>query len=254
MISQSRKNEHRDHGAVDMTFRRFGISDIDSLYDEKHETPQEILEDVVAADPALTAARITHNTRGLDRLRELARLRHMTAGGMTASELAVVGRVHQLERLQLNDASCTDLQALRALINLRILSLSVMSALESLDGIAEMSKLQFLSVWHAPKLRSIDALGALRELRVVDLAGSMYGAIRVPSLEPVASNTKLLKLSLSNVRVGDGSLRPLEGLRALRILELPLLFSAEQFLWLEETLPDARGSWRHSWRARLGAS
>jgi hypothetical protein len=117
-----------------------------------------------------------------------------------------------------------------------------------------LTQLQVVRTWNTPMLRSIDALAELRNLRIVFLAGGMYRPMRIPTLQPLSELEHLVKLSLSNVRVSNSSLRPLVNLHALRRLDLPLHFPLEEFAMLEQALPEATGQWRDLWRGWVGAN
>jgi hypothetical protein len=79
-------------------------------------------------------------------------------------------------------------------------------------------------------------------LRIVFLAGGMYHPMRIPSLQPLSKLERLVKLSLSSVRVADRSLGPLLNLHALRRLDLPLHFPAEDLRCSSARCPKRQAS------------
>jgi hypothetical protein len=223
-----------------------GIAEIDELTGRLTDSHPlvESLEELTSEVRSLT---ISPKTRGIDRLGEM-QVRSLVGRGVRDRELAQIGRVTGLEELQLTDLRTNDLRALAGLHDLRILTLSACARLESLAGIEGATRLELLSVWSAPKLRSIDAVASLPALRVVFLSGGMYRPIRVASLQPLANATQLVSLRLSSLRVRDRSLAPLHGLRRLRRLALPSYFPASEFTALALALPDAMGNRRASRR------
>ncbi|HEX8944627.1 MAG TPA: hypothetical protein VF785_15925 [Gemmatimonadaceae bacterium] len=227
---------------------RSGIPEVDRLEDER-ATPSPglaaSLDEVPTDAEALT---ISRKTRRLAALTERPFLRRIIAKGVGEKELEHIGRVAGLEQLALTATTSRDLRTLAGLSQLRILSVSVSSRLESLDGIATLANLQMVSTWHTPKLTSIEALASLRQLRIVFLSGAMYKPMRLPSLRPLSELEHLTKLHLSSVRVADGSLEPLSRLTRLRRLDLPLTFRRGEFEMLERVLPNAQGRWRLQWR------
>ena len=221
-----------------------GIPEIDKLEDEIALRGPALVGSVDQLPPNIEAIQISAKTRGLDKLSDLSALRRVVARGIGDAELEHIGRITALEQLELAGPTSRDLGALQNLSGLRILSISNGSRLESFAGIENLRRLQLLSSSNTPKLASIDAIGSLANLRILFLAGGMYKPIRIPSLRPLSSLDRLLKLVLSNVRVDDCSLGPLAGLKSLRRLSLPLYFAAEEFMMLERNLPDALGDWR----------
>jgi len=227
---------------------RTGILEIDRLEDESGAPSPPLVKSIDDVPTDAEAVQISAKTRGLADLAARPRLRRVVARAFGDAELEHVGRIATLERLELAGPTSRDLRALRGLSQLRILNVSVAARLESLDGIEKLTQLQVVGIWRTPKLRSIDALAALHELRIVFLAGGMYRPMRIPSLQPLSGLDRLVKLSLSSVRVTGHSLRPLLTLNALRRLDLPLHFPLEEFAMLEQALPDATGQWRDLWR------
>lgn len=231
---------------------RTGIFEIDSLEDESGGPSPPLVKSIDDVPTDVEAVQISAKTRGLANLAALPRLRRVVARALGDAELEHVGRIATLERLELAGPTCRDLRALRGLSQLRKLSISVDARLESLEGIEELRQLQVVETWNTPKLGSIAALAALHELRIVFLAGGMYHPMRIPSLQPLSKLERLVRLSLSSVRVADRSLAPLVNLHALRRLDLPLHFPLEEFAMLEGALPEARGQWRDLWRDLAG--
>jgi hypothetical protein len=222
---------------------------VDALWNELTEprpstagSIEEIPHDAVAAD-------VTRKTRGLPHLEERSNLRRLIARNLGDAELRFVGQLRGLERVDLLGTTVANLRALSSLSHLRILKISANSRLVSLEGIDALGDLRLLSAWHVPKLRSIDAVAGLRELRVLFLAGGMYAAVQIPSLDPISGLQHLTSLTLSNVRVSDRRLVPLAQLTQLRNLDLPLRFPPEEFEMLEDALPQAKGRWRSLWRS-----
>lgn len=228
---------------------RCGIPEIDRLEDElAHKTPRLVLslDDVPKNAGTL---QISGKTRGLERLVDYTSLRRIVARGVGDRELEYIGRVTALEQLELADPKTPDLKALQRLSRLRLLSISNSARLMSLDGIESLSQMQLLSASNTTRLTSIDAIASLLNLRILFLAGGMYRSMRIASLRPLAGLIKLVKLVLSNIGVADRSLRPLAGLKNLRLATIPRYFPAVEFAMLERELPDATGNWREPSRA-----
>jgi hypothetical protein len=226
---------------------RTGIADIDTV-DGSLEPAAPRVDSIEDLPPDAEAADISRTTRRLDALADRPQLRRIVARGANDAMAQRIGRVTTLQHLTLPGSTVSDLRALAGLRELRTVRFSVNARLVSLEGIEGCSRLELFSAWTCTALTSIDALRTLSSLRVLFLAGGMYKPMRIASLAPIANATGLLALTLSNVRVVDESLRPLLDLTALRRLELPLFFAAEEYAAVEKALPHARGQWRESWR------
>ena len=233
---------------------RSGIPEIDRLEDECAAQAPPLVASIDDVLVDAESAQISPKTHGLARLAERPNLRRLIASGVGDSELQHFARLSLLEQLELTDPRVSDLRMLTGLSQLRLLSVSVGPSLRSLDGIEKLAKLELISTWNTPTLQSIDALARLRDLRVVFLSGGMYKPMRIPSLRPLAALDHLMRLSLSSVRVTDGSLKPLTRLTSLRRLDLPLSFPSDQFAMLERALPEAAGMWRELWRGNPAAA
>ena len=71
----------------------------------------------------------------------------------------------------------------------------------------------------------------------------MWTSMRVRSLEPLRDLERLEYLFLTNLRVHDGSLHPLHGLRRLRFLQCARYYAQGEFTELAASRPELRGNW-----------
>lgn len=115
--------------------------------------------------------------------------------------------------------------------------------LESFDILASLTNLQVLHVNHFPKVHSLETLGALSQLRDLELTtlASWYNKKQlVESLGPLSSLANLERLKLAGVLATDNDLSPLWKLTSLRELFVPNLYPQEQLARLAGRLPLVR--------------
>ena len=141
----------RSHEAMRV---RSGIAEIDQLEDV-HAQPAPALALSLADVPRdADRIRISRKTRGVSDLADYTNLRHIMARNAGEAELEHIGRVPTLEHLQLGAPTCVDLRALNGLAELRTLSVSVGTRLESLEGIEGLAKLRMVTTWTTPRAAS----------------------------------------------------------------------------------------------------
>jgi hypothetical protein len=160
------------------------------------------------------------DTAFLDEIAAMPALETLSLQRVTAIGLQPLARLRQLRRLIVRDATrVVDLEWTRAL------------ALESLA---------------LENLRSVCSLEPLAEqhgLRALGVEGAMWSAMRVHSLEPLRNLERLEYLFLTNLRVRDGSLRPLHDLTRLRFLQCARYYDHSEFAALAVARPELEGNW-----------
>lgn len=171
----------------------------------------------------------------LDEIVELADLRTLYLERVTATDLSVLGRLHALERLVIHSPTRID----------------------SFDWAASLApSLRALAVENARRVRELDALAGLAQLRTLAVEGSLHSAMRVASLEPLRGLHALEALFLTALRVEDRRLAPLASLRNLRLLEFADYYAEGEIDTLAQALPTVRCAWfephmrKHRWEVR----
>jgi hypothetical protein len=146
----------------------------------------------------------------------------------SGSNLPQIENPGQIKKLRVWHCKYKSLAGITAFANLE--ELVIASYPDSgFELLGELKHLRYLSVMHAPKVRSIAPLGALKKLETLSLATSpswdASGRIlEVDSLEPLAELHKLKHLELFGVCPRDRSLRSLErcsALESLRVSQYP---------------------------------
>jgi hypothetical protein len=166
---------------------------------------------------------------------------------VTDDEIAVLAQVRSLRMLSLYNLRTSNADQLAALSGLEHLHCDDAPKLNRLLFLRELRDLRTLWLEHFRALDDVSEISALGQLGGLVLAGSMWTAMRLHSLKPLAALDGLRQLHLVNVRVTDGSLAPLTHLTNLRQLRVPNWFTKPEFAALAAFLPKTEGSFHSPW-------
>lgn len=140
----------------------------------------------------------------------------------------------------------SDLSFLRANQSLRILEVS---EAHSLRGIEVLSQIRELVLVHIPKVHSLEPLAALRDLQFLTITtppswDASRKVLEVDSLEPLSTLNALVSLSLCGVRPIHGRLQPLHKLTGLHTLSVSHVydFDLRDYADLGAHLPNTVGA------------
>lgn len=180
-------------------------------------------------------------------LRDLAQLRSLNAICNTRAQLATVAELVKLEALSLNHHSL-GLEPIGTLARLKVLRLDVFRS-ASLHGIEDLKGLRYLRVEHAPKLVSLEPLAALEKLEWLSIStpaswDASRRTIKVESLAPLANLSRLRHLGLTGVEPRSAGLLPLHNLQKLKQLDFSHVQSLAManYAALAAALPRTRGN------------
>lgn len=139
-----------------------------------------------------------------------------------------------------------DLSFLRANQSLRVLQLSEADALR---GLEDLSQVRELVLSHSPKVHSLEPLAALRDLRFLTITtppswDASRKCLEVDSLEPLGGMHALVSLDLCGVRPIHGGLQPLRKLTGLQVLSVSHVydFDLRDYADLAAHLPSTAGN------------
>ncbi len=177
-------------------------------------------------------------------LRRFAQIRTLrVAGGISQKLFLQLCRLESIVNLHLDHLRVTDLSPLRAMSELQWLSIRSGTKVASLEVLASMKNLSGLAIENFKKVSDVSPLGGLVQLKELGIEGSIWTAMRIKTLDPLKKLIGLRRLHMTNLRVEDGSLAPLEFLTHLAILQCGNLYAMEEFARLAGILTSCRCEW-----------
>ena len=211
---------------------------IDDLITMQTTMPPDTLDDLGSVPRDVRRLSILGGAKNLERLSEFQSLEALWVGDVKPDEFAKIVSMVDPEYLMLNGMRIEDLSALVRLRRLKALELIWNTRLTDIAFLRELPALRLLGISDCVKVRDINPIAAQNDLEVLDLSGGMWSVFRPETLQPLAGLTRLWGLSMTNIRVGDQSLEPVAGLKALRKLELSNQFPTLEYARLSVALPD----------------
>jgi len=151
------------------------------------------------------------------------------------------------EYLHFYELPANDLAALALIARLRHLKIHWNTKLETLDHIGSLGKLETLVLIDTPKIKDLSPLTRLAKLAALEFSGGIWNKNHAESLEPIAMIPGLEELVLTNLRVGEGGLRPLANCKALRRLGLSNQFETADYAFLSVTLRQVECDYFSPW-------
>lgn len=202
-----------------------------------------VLPDVALADPAATALRLRRIGKYRPGLSHCAQVTQLWAYGVDAPFLEDIVRLPALRVLHLDDVSASDLSPLAALAGLERLTIVGATRVPDLAWTAGLGSLRVLGLENFKRVGDLSPLAELTALTALAVEGSVWTAMRVATLAPLASLQGLESLFLTNLRVADASLRALCGLAHLRVLQCVRFFPPAEFASLAAARPGLACRW-----------
>ena len=197
---------------------------------------------------AVTAAEIhgqvVKDFAPLTGLKKLKALRCSCRGRKQYDALA---QLKSLEFLSLSYCDAGELAGIGQNNRLRALELDCFTP-PSLEGIEVFKELEFLSVFHAPKITSLAPLAELKKLKWLSIStppswDSSRKTIKVESFEPLSRLAGLQYLSLDGVEPRKGGLQALGKLKSLKELDFGHVYNLtmDDYAGLAAALPKTKG-------------
>jgi hypothetical protein len=213
-----------------------------TLYPQLTDFPEAIQS---ASDAPKDAQRIRlkAGAQDISRLKDFPRLRRLWCFHIRQDSLERICDCEELEYLYIDTLNSTDLRPLQRLSKLRFLSLDRNTKIDSLEHLRTLRQLQGLALIHFSQVRSLGPLADLTELHALAVNGSMWTRMRVDTLKPLGALMQLRYLDLSNLKAADEDLTPLRSLTNLEELGLPNFYPTEEFARLAGRLSNARCQW-----------
>ncbi|MDX1434662.1 MAG: hypothetical protein R3286_19630 [Gammaproteobacteria bacterium] len=218
------------------------MEELYSFFPARREWPPA-LDDVANVAPDAESARLKAGARNIGALPARTELKSLWCFNVDQAYLDTISRCASLESLHIENVKAEDLACLSALKRLKVLSIESCFKVTSLEALRDLRTLSGLAVIHFKNVHELGPLSSLSDLRALAVAGSMWTAMRVESLRPLAGLRDLRLLHLSNLKTEDESLRPLGGLRNLVHLDIANFYPMSEFAFLSQRLIGAECTW-----------
>lgn len=201
---------------------------------------QNSLDDLSHDATSLRFRRDKSSFRGISRFNQLRRLWVYSVNQQFLEELA---NIPTIEWLFIDGTTATDLTPLYQLRQLRRLVIAGGTKIQNMNWVTGLPALEALALENIKRVRDLDPIASLTSLTTLGVEGSMWTDMRVASLAPLSTLSRLRHLFLTSFRAADRSLRPLHPLINLKVLEITAYFPDKEFLRLREALPELQCDW-----------
>lgn len=179
-------------------------------------------------------------------LQNFCQLKRLWSYGVNQDFLDEIVELENLETLYIEKLTARDLSPLCKLKKLRFLIICGATSIENLNWVEGLESLVGFSVENGKKITDIGPLARLPNLTAIGIEGGMWESMRVETLSPLSTISSLEYLFMTNLRVNDGSLKPLHGLSRLKAIQCANFFSKVEFDALSQARPDLRCEWFQS--------
>jgi hypothetical protein len=142
-------------------------------------------------------------------------------------------RMKNLVSLWIKWSSIKNLAEIDQCRSLRHLHVGSSAQIQSIDALGAMTDLRSMSLWNLKRISDFSPLSPLTGLEELAISGGLWGLQKVHSLAAFAELESLKLLNLGGVKCLDGSLRPLDRLRRLqRVVVNSGEYAIEELAWL----------------------
>ena len=131
-----------------------------------------------------------------------------------------------------------DLSVIRGFTRLTHLAIRWNTKVKDLSPISSLSNLNTLIIEDTPKVSSIAPLAELKRLKYLDYSGGIWNKNSTETLEPISELQQLEYLALNNIKVGDGSLKPIAKCSSIKKLDICNRFKTEEFAYLAANMDE----------------
>jgi hypothetical protein len=181
------------------------------------------------------------NYRGIG---ERLNLRHLISGNVDQPFLDEVGKLANLERLELEwPMVAKDLTPLFGLEKLAFLSIDSPRNIADFRPLLDLPALRTLIITNPKKMADLSWLSEAHHLEVIGIEGGMWSPYKIPSLEPLAGLRSLNAFLGVSTRLADKSLAPLAHCPNLAYLGIACVAPKEEFDRLKAAKPGLACDW-----------
>jgi hypothetical protein len=181
------------------------------------------------------------NYRGIS---ERQSLRHLISGNVDQPFLEEIGRLGELQRLELEwPMVAKDLTPLLAMKKLTFLSIDTPRNISDFRPLLNLPALRTLIITNAKKMVDLTWLSGAHHLEVIGIEGGAWNAYKIPSLSPLAGLRALRAFLGVSTELADKNLQPLADCPSLEYLRIACVAPQAQFEQLNAAKPDLICQW-----------
>ncbi|MBT3059568.1 MAG: leucine-rich repeat domain-containing protein [Candidatus Thiodiazotropha sp. (ex Lucina pensylvanica)] len=140
--------------------------------------------------------------------------------------------------IQFYEMRVSDLSVTQSFTRLTHLAIRWNTKVADLGPLERHKNLEVLIIEDTPKIASIAPLANLQSLRYLDYSGGIWNKNRAETLAPISKLRQLEYLALNNIRVDDGSLKPIVQCQKIKELHICNKFKTEEFAYLAANMPN----------------
>jgi hypothetical protein len=212
---------------------------IDPVWDDLPEHTNTLVG-ISRDEPRLRFCREKNSHRGL---REFERLKELIIFCPNQEAIAEIEHLQSLEFLYIDVTRAKDLSPLANCRSLRHLTIKGATQAGGLEWIRDLPPLDSLLIENFKKITDISPIASITGARAIGIEGSMWTRQKVDSFSPLSAIEGLEALFITNCKPAKDGLSPLHNLHNLRFLEAPGFYSEDEFLALENALPQLECYW-----------
>ena len=210
---------------------------IDDMINMQPARPPKVTDDLAEVEEPPSRLAILGKTRNIERLRDFPLVEALWIGDVNERQFHEILPLIDPLYLFFDGLRVADLAPLGRLQRLQALEIQWNTKVASIAFLKNLVGLRLFALSHCPKVHDLGPIAELRNLEILDLSGGMWSTFRPDTLEPLRYLKNLRGLSLTAIRVGDQSLRPIAGLTNLQEIELSNQFPTEEYARLSVALP-----------------
>jgi Leucine-rich repeat (LRR) protein len=205
------------------------------MRDNLPQKPKAFISDLNDFDKNERSLHMSVSAKNLDRLKELS-IENLWLVGANEKELRKILPLVNLKYLNLYQVLAKDLTILETLDKTETIILNWNTKSSSLWDISKNKELKTLEITDFSKLEEIDQLSLATQISDLILGGGHEKPWKIKSINPLKNLTNLKALSLTNLKIGDDTLRPLGHLKNIETLFLSNQFETREYAWLATRL------------------
>lgn len=219
------------------------MPELRTIYPATLDWPTAV-DDLDKVERTTTRIRLVSGAKGFDKIAEFTQLEALWCFGIDQKKLIYISECSSINSLYLDyNLKAADITCLLRLPHLRVLTLDSCSKISSLAQVAAFKNLVALAIINFKNVHDVDPLTELTNLRELAIDGSIWTRMKIKTLAPLHSLSRLEYLSLTNTKVLDESLAPLSNLSNLKRVDIANFYPSEEFAKLSAKLLNAECQW-----------